>query len=247
MNLPLSFHQPASGLRLAYYDEPAFRDAHAEVFGEEIYRFKPRRENPHILDAGANLGLASCYFKSRFPKATITAFEPDPRMQELFIRNMRDNDFEDVHLERCALAGQDGSATFHGDLDTTAPHALGNSLLSAWGLQQPDSSSIEVPTRRLSPYLDKPVDLLKLDIEGAELDVLREASAHLGTVREIRMEIHQTLAHPDMEKEIGELLRSAGFILDVTERPLKSLLPESAQAWFERSRAQLFILRAWRD
>jgi FkbM family methyltransferase len=233
-----------NGLRFEYFDESAFRDAYEEVFGEAVYRFIPRGDSPFILDAGANLGLATCYFKKCFPQAEVVAFEPDPRMQELFRRNMKANGFTNVRLECCALAGTPGRARLHGDLASETPHALGNSLRAGWGLQQPTSSGIDVETRTLSPFLDRPVDLLKLDIEGAELEVLREAEGRLQAVREIRMEIHETAEQPGMCREICDLLRAAGFRLEVKERPLHPLLPVEAHPWFDRASPRLFILEA---
>lgn len=241
--MPLERLFPETNLRFAYFDEAAFADAHAEVFGEDVYRFEASNSAPYILDCGANLGLASCYFKSRYPKAEIVAFEPDPRMQELFRRNTVANGFTDIRLECCALSGKEGVARFHGDLTSMTPHALGNSLVPEWGLQQTSSSGIEVPTKMLSPFLNRTVDLLKLDIEGAELEVLRECESKLGVVREIRMEIHETMSQPDMCREIVALLKRAGFTTDVEERPLQCLLPQEAMPWFEEAQPKLFILR----
>lgn len=239
-------HFPENNLRFRYFNEPAFLDAYAEVFGEDVYHFESAHESPYIIDAGANLGLASCYFKSRFPNAQVVAFEPDPRMQELFRWNMTVNGFDDVQLMACALSFTEGTAHFHGDLSSDIPHALGNSLMSGWGMQQPTSSSIGVPTKRLSPFLDRPVDLLKLDIEGAEWDVLREAAPQLHVVRRIRMEVHETVENPDICREIQQLLTVSGFAVQVEERPLKSLLPEDALPWFDRSSPRLYILKAER-
>jgi hypothetical protein len=91
------------------------------------------------------------------------------------------------------------------------------------------------------------VDLLKLDIEGAELEVLREAKDRLDQVREIRMEIHQTSEEPAMCEEICRILEVAGFVCEVTERPLKTLLPVEAHPWFERCSPRLFLLQGRRD
>lgn len=237
-------HFPENNLRFRYFNESAFLDAYAEVFGENVYHFESTHVSPYIIDAGANLGLASCYFKSRFPKAQVVAFEPDPRMQELFRWNMTVNGFEDVQLLACALSHAEGTAHFHGDLSSDIPHALGNSLMPGWGMQQATSSSIGVPTKRLSPFLNRPVDLLKLDIEGAEWDVLQEAAPQLHLVRRIRMEVHETVENPDICHEIQQLLTASGFDVQVEERPLKSLLPEDALPWFDRSSPRLYILKA---
>jgi FkbM family methyltransferase len=234
------------GLRFACYDVAAFEDAYREVFDEEVYRFTPESERPYIIDAGANLGLATCYFKTRYPGATVLAFEPDPRMGALYARNVRVNGLEDVTLRPTALAKRAGMGRFHGDVATAAPHALGNSLCEGWGRQRPDSAAIGVPTEPLSPYLNRKVDLLKIDIEGSEGEVLAEAASRLQRVREIRMEVHQTRTCPGLLADIEALLRGAGFELRVEPRPLRDLLPTAALPWFEREGPEIFILAATR-
>jgi FkbM family methyltransferase len=233
------------GLRFACHDVAAFEDAYREVFEEEVYRFSPRSERPHIIDAGANLGLATCYFKARYPRSTVLAFEPDPRMCELFTRNVERNGFDGVTLRRVALAPRGPAAQLHGDVAAAAPHALGNSLWREWGRQRPDSASIEVPAEPLSPHLDREVDLLKLDIEGLEAEVLAEAAPFLHHVREIRMEVHQMSAHPSLPR-VEAVLRGAGFDVSVTHRPLRELLPPAALRWFEREHPEIFLLAAAR-
>jgi hypothetical protein len=90
------------------------------------------------------------------------------------------------------------------------------------------------------------VDLLKLDIEGAEVEVLSEAADRLDRVRQIRMEVHQTRQHPHARAEVERLLASAGFAFRTTPRPLRELLPEAALPWFERERPEIFVVTAER-
>jgi FkbM family methyltransferase len=234
-------------LRFACHDVRMFDDAYHEVFDEQVYRFSSSTDHPYIIDAGANLGLATCYFKTRHPGATVLAFEPDPRMCSLYARNVHENGFDGVTLQKTALAGQSGVARLFGDVTAAAPHALGNSLREEWGVQQPDSSAVDVRTEPLSPYLDRAVDLLKLDIEGMEAEVLSEAASCLGRVRQIRMEVHQTRMRPHMLADVDALLRSAGFDVRIEPRPLRELLPPAAMPWFERERPEIFVLAAGRS
>lgn len=234
-------------LTFACHDVRMFDDAHREVFDEEVYRFTSVTARPYIIDAGANLGLATCYFKTRYPGATVLAFEPDPRMCALYARNVRENGFDAVTLKTTALAGQKGMARLFGDVAAAAPHALGNSLREEWGMQQPDSAAADVRTEPLSPYLDRTVDLLKLDIEGMEAEVLSESASCLGRVRQIRMEVHQTRVRPHMLADVEALLRTAGFDVRIDPRPLRELLPSAAMPWFERERPEIFVLAAGRS
>jgi hypothetical protein len=63
--------------------------------------------------------------------------------------------------------------------------------------------SQEVPVVRLVPYLDGRIDMLKLDIEGAEVEVLLDASDHLDKVHHLFVEYH---SYPKREQQLSELL-----------------------------------------
>src|SRR5918993_1491117 len=50
-----------------------------ELFWQEVYLLEPQQTEPSIIvDAGANIGMATLYFLAKNPKATIYAIEPDP-------------------------------------------------------------------------------------------------------------------------------------------------------------------------
>ena len=67
----------------------------------------------------------------------------------------------------------------------------------------PGTNMIRVRTVCLSSYLTEPVDFLKLNIEGAELDVIREAGDTLRNVRRLAIEYH---GFPELGERLGELL-----------------------------------------
>jgi GT2 family glycosyltransferase len=58
-------------------DAASFLFMHKEIFEQEIYKFISPTDEPLIIDAGANIGLSTIYFKKLYPKARILAFEPD--------------------------------------------------------------------------------------------------------------------------------------------------------------------------
>src|SRR5204863_8621938 len=70
---------------------------------------------------------------------------------------------------------------------------------------------VAVKTCRLSPYLAEPVDLLKLDVEGAETVVLRECRHQLANVRNIILESHSFAGKEQEFAEHASTLASAGF------------------------------------
>lgn len=68
------------------------------------------REDPVILDVGCNDGTHTLKFLELFPRASVYAFEPDPRAQENFRRKVTD---ARARLFECAVSDSDGTAEFY--------------------------------------------------------------------------------------------------------------------------------------
>ncbi len=68
----------------------------------------------------------------------------------------------------------------------------------------------------LAPLLSEPVDLLKLDIEGAEFEVLRNCRSQLGQVKRAFVEYHSFTDRPQCLPELLTILTEAGFRLNIT-------------------------------
>ena len=74
---------------LEYVDALTLCPQWHDLFVRETFQVKLETETPRILDCGANVGLASLYFKRRYPKARITAFEADPAIAEALRGNLQ--------------------------------------------------------------------------------------------------------------------------------------------------------------
>ncbi len=72
-----------------------------------------------------------------------------------------------------------------------------------------------VQTTRLRNYLDRPVDLLKIDIEGAETEVLMDCADLLDKIDNIFVEYHSFADRPQTLHHITDVLATAGFRLHV--------------------------------
>jgi FkbM family methyltransferase len=169
-----------------------------EIFLDEAYYFKTSARRPLIIDCGANIGLATLYFKTLYPAARVLAFEPDPGTFELLKENVRANRLEGVTEINKALYDAEGSTELHYD-----PAGSGSLLMSLYGTLQ---GSRRVETVMLSRYIDEPVDLLKMDIEGAEDAVLRDLSAQgkMALIRQLIVEYHHQL--PGKQDGLAEFL-----------------------------------------
>ncbi|MCL5959985.1 MAG: FkbM family methyltransferase, partial [Chloroflexi bacterium] len=126
--------------------------------------FTPGTTRPRILDCGANIGISVLHYKRLWPEAEIVAFEADPAICEVLGRNLRRNSASDVEIVQAALWDTEGEVTFQPD-GTDA----GRVLTGVGG-----AVGIRVKTQRLADYLEQPVDLVKMDIEGAETRVLAD-------------------------------------------------------------------------
>jgi FkbM family methyltransferase len=161
-----------------------------EIFVFQCYRVEFRKERPTILDCGANLGMATLFFKTVAPGARIVAFEPDPTTFALLSENVTANGLEDVELRNQALWSSEGELTFHVADDP-------GSLLMSVIPQRITGRKVTVPSVPLSPILEEfgEVDLLKLDVEGAETEILDEldGSGALERVREWVVEYHHRI------------------------------------------------------
>lgn len=207
---------PVLGHRIHTRDLRALAYLFEEVFVEQDYRVPELGPEPRIVDGGANVGLATLYLKLRFPDARIDAFEPAPETFALLERNVAENGLEGVRLHRAALAGGAGErALFH---DPARPGGLTASLVPG----RAPSPGGTVPTATLSDYVGEELDLLKLDVEGAETEVISElaASGALGRIRHLVMEFHHNLpgGAGDLPGTLA-LLESAGFRYELVARP----------------------------
>jgi len=170
-----------------------------EIFVRQDYAFDARTNTPFVVDAGANIGLATLYFKHRYPGARVLAFEPEPTTFATLERNVRENGLSDVRLLQLALGEDVGSIRLRGQ-----PGSLGTTTVEGVWDEPPTDTVVDVA--RLSSFVDEPVDMLKLDIEGGEFGVLRELamSAKLHLVREMVVEYHHHIG--PTERSLGDLL-----------------------------------------
>jgi FkbM family methyltransferase len=144
------------------------------------------RDSPKlIIDGGANVGYASLYFANKYPNAQIIAVEPDPENCALFRKNC--TAYPNIQLVQGALWA---SST---DL------VIANPTATSWGFRVVESPSPTNPSSfkgftvaDILAHSDRQdVDLLKLDIEGAEEQLFSsDYASWLGRVKNMMVEPH---------------------------------------------------------
>ena len=190
------------GYQVFFLGEDQFRILFDELFLDLDYLFSTRIIAPVIIDCGSNIGLSVIFFKALYPGSKITAFEPDPETFETLSKNIERNSLKNVVAHQCALTAYDGAIDFY------KPAVVGkHSLAMSINPERMRGTRISVPATRLAPFLSDPVDLLKIDIEGAEENVLADLykAGVLPNVKRIHLEYHHHI-RPD-ENSLATVLK----------------------------------------
>ncbi|KIE59157.1 hypothetical protein A946_03905 [Methylacidiphilum kamchatkense Kam1] len=169
-----------------------------EIFFNRIYEFRSTKPNPRIFDCGANIGMATFFFKSLYPEASIEAFEADPELACILKRNISENYLANVQVNDCALGNKNGVGEFYPN---------NNPVLGKMGKPSVGSKpSIPISIRRLSEWIGEGVDFLKLDVEGAEWEIVKDLyeSNVLWKIKEAVVEYHGNT--DGEESRFGEFL-----------------------------------------
>jgi len=174
-----------------------------EIFGENIYYVDLENKSPLIIDVGAHIGLSVLYFKMLFPKSRIMAIEPHPETVKILRKNVEMSRLENVEIVEAAVGKERGEKSFFVDKDN---EWLSSSSFfrGAWSNTQ-ENQEIRVDVVRLGDLIKTKVDLLKLDVEGAEEEVLLSLGNKLNMVEHILFEYHPQ-KNKTPEKIIGNLL-----------------------------------------
>jgi FkbM family methyltransferase len=183
------------GFTISFINEEEFEAIWWEIFRKKIYFFPCKTDTPFIIDCGANIGLSVLYFKRCFPHARIIAFEPNPQTFQILEQNIRQNHLQGVQLVQAAVAATDGEIQFYVGRDPRELSLGDTGLRGAIVGPEQERRPISVPAVRLSSYITRPIDYLKMDIEGMEETVLQEIAEKLPLITEVRLEFHHSSAN----------------------------------------------------
>lgn len=189
------------GLIISYKRPYELLHTYKEIFQREIYRFHSEKNNPLIIDCGANIGISVLYYKSIYPDAKVIAFEPDTNNFRLLEENVRQNGYQHVTLHQEAVWTSDGEIIFSAN-ETEASHIA----------KQGDSGQA-VKSIRFNDFLSKQpqIDFLKIDIEGAEWEVITDCAANLSKVNNLFLEYHGKVHETSKLVDLLRFVREAGF------------------------------------
>lgn len=124
--------------------------------------------NSAIVDVGAYTGYYSLVAAKSRPDCSIIAFEPHPTIFQALNENIVINEFSNIQTVQGALSDTSGKTSFN--ITNTIKLPSGSSLID---IGKPIKQTIDVETFTGDSCIHGQIDLLKIDVEGAEIKVLR--------------------------------------------------------------------------
>ncbi|HVS71490.1 MAG TPA: FkbM family methyltransferase [Phycisphaerae bacterium] len=185
------------------------------TFEETITDLLPKLIEPGdlVVDAGANFGYFTILAAAATgPTGKVFAVEPDPRNIERLLTVLRANHAMNVTHVREGFFDRAGTVTFH--LSTNAEDNLGSSSIIQHGEGR---ATMEIPVTTLDQFaaeqgIEK-IDLLKMDIEGAEPEALAGARDLIAgrRIRKLLLEMHLLVLGPEKAKALADRFLDAGY------------------------------------
>jgi FkbM family methyltransferase len=168
------------------------------IFIERQYPADTASEVKRIVDAGANVGYAAVYLAHHHPNADIIALEPEENNFRMLERNTRW--YPNVRLKKGALWKE------RTVLSMANPQAL------SWAFQltdRPDGNAANVDAYTVQDLMTEAswttVDIMKIDIEGAEREVFLTNTDWLQNTRNLYIEVHDEQQPGSAEALFGSL------------------------------------------
>lgn len=169
--------------------EPSDLAIYREIFLDQPHRLKLDRPPRVILDGGANIGASAVDFALRYPEASIIAIEPEERNFRLLVKNAEP--FPNIFPVRAALWHEDAELAV---LD------VGKGACAFQTIEKrPGDGRIlhTVPAVTVDSVMEKfgfsSIDILKLDIEGSEVEVLESSAPWIDRVEILIIELHEKI------------------------------------------------------
>tara|TARA_R110002049_G_scaffold2750_10_gene22452 strand:- start:99712 stop:100569 length:858 start_codon:yes stop_codon:yes gene_type:complete len=210
------------GFKVTFPSNHIFSILYREIFIKQCYAFRTKHEVPYVLDCGANVGLMSLFVKREYPNAEVIAFEPHPETFKCVQQNFSNSGYDHLRVIEKGVWSSDTTLKLVEDKQSTAASVVGNPLTDN---PAEDSKPIDIAVTTLRPYLSKPVSMLKLDIEGAELEVLESIEDLLPTVENIFVECHSYAGKDQNLHKVLSILHDAGFRLYIGESGPTQTMP----------------------
>ncbi len=181
-----------------------------EFFHSDIYRDFPFETFKTVIDVGANIGLFSNYCKEKGVK-TVLSIEPDPKA----FHALEQNAFDGQIRENCALMGKRGTVKlFSAEMNSTITTCIQKDWLKDFGPVKEIQVEAETLSNLLAKHKIDHIDLLKLDVEGAEYNIIENLEPEtFGRIDNLLIEFHEN-KNGELDKLLARL-KVFGFVYNL--------------------------------
>jgi len=174
-----------------------------------------------VYDLGANAGYYAMVF-AKYTRGRIHAFEPMPDQQQIFRYHLATNHVENVVLHPFAVSDVSGTRQF----SNVAAMPV-NTYVSTSSSFDISNSTISVETVSIDDFVYvrgfEPPQVMKIDVEGAELDVLMGARRVLTEVKPFLLLGTHDVHYPDVREKCCQFLRDLGYTVEPTDEDKSSM------------------------
>jgi len=179
-------------------DFKSFFWQYKQIYVDKCYQFKTVNKNQIILDCGANVGLSALFFSEYYPSAKIVAYEADANIFKYLSDNINGNKMQNVEAVQKAVWINNSGITFLMEgADGGAVSTEGTAV---------ESVSLK---DEMAKYTS--ISLLKMDIEGAEVEVIQSVKNDLHKCENVFIEYHSFAGKQQYLHELLTILANNGF------------------------------------
>ena len=214
----------------------------------EIWRAKayddvhiPIGEGDIVVDMGAHIGAFAIRAARQARNGHVFAYEASSKNYAMLGENRHLNGLSNLYIENSAVSDKSGTMTLY----SPAGNGMLSSLMHESGIFMETVQAITFAEIIQARGIER-VDVLKMDVEGAEYDILLKCTDEtLTKVQRIVMEYHEFDADRRKHKDLVSRLNSNGFTV-VVEKGVSSLM-DWFGAWFGGRIISTGIIKAWRE
>jgi FkbM family methyltransferase len=190
-------------LRNIKSDHGCYRD----VFEGRYHVLELEEEPKYVLDLGSNIGLTIAHYRHLWPDAKILGFEMDSENCWMANKNAEDSN---ASVWNYAVSTNLGYVSYSKTPGRQQCYRIGRETDNSW-----KAVSVHMDHAVNSAGNGNPVDFVKMDIEGAEFDIIKQGGAWTNKVRNLLVEVHglnEKNTHNNV-KRVKKMLEEKDFIV----------------------------------
>jgi FkbM family methyltransferase len=186
-------------------------DIYTEIFKENDHFLIPEfsgKDANLVIDLGANEGYYTLKLKQNNPKCKVIVVEPNPLAFEVLEKNIKSNKLSDIILVNKAVCSKNGKIIFKIVENVSAIGGKDLGIMNRPWLKEEMIKKVKVDcitlNKLLKNYKIDELDILKLDVEGMELEILKSSKNLLNKIHKIVVEWHSKEIRDGLKKYLKE-------------------------------------------